>query len=282
MATWAIGDVQGCHGELVRLIDKLGFDPSRDRLWFCGDLVNRGGQSLEVLRLVKSLGHAATVVLGNHDLSLLAVAQRRREEQARVNEELRAILFAPDRTELLDWLRVQPLLHVDRALGFALVHAGLFPRWSIADAERIAREIEDKLASTTHHRLLRQLFGNKPDTWNPKLRGIERWRAGINIFTRMRYCDVRGRIGFGEKGTPGTQRPGMYPWFSVPGRVERELRIVCGHWSTLGRFVGLGVHAIDTGCVWGGALTAMRLDGEEPEFVTIKSDRKPPTGKIQD
>jgi len=282
MATWAIGDVQGCHGELVRLIDKLGFDPSRDRLWFCGDLINRGGQSLEVLRLVKSLGHAATVVLGNHDLSLLAVAQRRREEQARVNEELRAILFAPDRTELLDWLRVQPLLHVDRALGFALVHAGLFPRWSIADAERIAREIEDKLASTTHHRLLRQLFGNKPDTWNPKLRGIERWRAGINIFTRMRYCDVRGRIGFGEKGTPGTQRPGMYPWFSVPGRVERELRIVCGHWSTLGRFVGLGVHAIDTGCVWGGALTAMRLDGEEPEFVTIKSDRKPPTGKIQD
>ncbi|MBN8727500.1 MAG: symmetrical bis(5'-nucleosyl)-tetraphosphatase [Xanthomonadales bacterium] len=282
MATWAIGDIQGCHDELVRLIDRLGFDPSRDRLWFCGDLVNRGGQSLEVLRLVRSLGDAATVALGNHDLSLLAIAERRREEQARVNPELRAVLFAPDRDELLDWLRRRKLLHVDRALGFALVHAGLFPRWSIADAERIAREIEDKLAGPTHHRLLRQLFGNKPDTWNPKLRGIERWRAGINIFTRMRYCDVRGRIGFADKGTPGTQRPGMYPWFSVPGRVERDLRIVCGHWSTLGRFVGLGIHAIDTGCVWGGALTAMRLDGEEPEFVTIKSDREPQAGKAQD
>lgn len=282
MATWAIGDIQGCHDELVRLVDRLGFDPSRDRLWFCGDLVNRGGQSLEVLRLVKSLGDAATVVLGNHDLSLLAIAERRREEQARVNPELRAILFAPDRDELLDWLRGRKLLHVDRGLGFALVHAGLFPRWTIADAERIAREIEDKLAGSTHHRLLRQLFGNKPDTWSPKLRGIERWRAGINIFTRMRYCDVRGRIGFGDKGAPGTQRPGLYPWFSVPGRVERDLRIVCGHWSTLGRFVGLGIHAIDTGCVWGGALTAMRVDSEEPEFFTIKSDREPQAGKAQD
>jgi bis(5'-nucleosyl)-tetraphosphatase (symmetrical) len=282
MATWAIGDIQGCNDELVRLVDRLGFDPSRDRLWFCGDLVNRGGQSLEVLRLVKSLGPAATVVLGNHDLSLLAIAERRREEQARVNPELRAILFAPDRDELLDWLRGRKLLHVDRGLGFALVHAGLFPRWTIADAERIAREIEDKLAGPTHHRLLRQLFGNKPDTWSPKLRGIERWRAGINIFTRMRYCDVRGRIGFGDKGAPGPPRPGMYPWCSVPGRLERELRIVCGHWSTLGRFIGLGIHAIDTGCVWGGALTAMRLDSEEPEFVTIKSERKPQAGQAQD
>ena len=282
MATWAIGDIQGCHDELVRLIEKLRFEPARDKLWFCGDLVNRGGQSLAVLRLIKSLGDAAVIVLGNHDLSLLAIAERKPPEQARVNAELREVLFAPDRDDLLDWLRRQKLLHVDRGLGFTLVHAGLFHRWTIHEAEDIAREIEDKLGGEGHRRLLKQLFGNKPDLWNPKLRGIDRWRAGINVMTRMRFCDVRGRIAFSDKGMPGTQRPGLYPWFAVPGQVKRGTRIVCGHWSTLGRFSGLGIYAIDTGCVWGGALTALRLDGEEPEFVSIKSDRKPVPGKEQD
>lgn len=282
MATWAIGDIQGCHDELVHLIEKLHFDPARDKLWFCGDLVNRGGQSLAVLRLIKSLGDSAIVVLGNHDLSLLAIAERKPAEQARVNAELREVLFAPDHDDLLDWLRRQNLLHVDRELGFMLVHAGLFLRWTTHDAEEIAREIEDKLRGEGHRRLLKQLFGNKPDLWNPKLRGIDRWRAGINVLTRMRYCDVRGRIAFSDKGIPGTQRPGLYPWFAVPGQVKRDMRIVCGHWSTLGRFSGLGIYAIDTGCVWGGALTALRLDSEEPEFVSIKSDRKPVPGKEQD
>jgi bis(5'-nucleosyl)-tetraphosphatase (symmetrical) len=282
MATWAIGDIQGCHDELARLIDKLRFDPASDTLWFCGDLVNRGGQSLAVLRLVKSIGDRAVVALGNHDLSLLAIAERKREDQARVNAELREVLFAPDRDELLTWLRRQNLLHVDRTLGFALVHAGLFPRWTIEQAVEVAREIEDKLRSDSYRRLMKQLFGNKPDLWTPKLRGIDRWRAGINVFTRMRYCDVRGRIGFGDKGAPGTQRPGLYPWYEVPGQIRRDIRIVCGHWSTLGLFSGLGVHAIDTGCVWGGALTALRLDGDEPEYVAIKSDRKPVAGKEQD
>ena len=282
MATWAIGDIQGCHDELLQLIDKLRFDPARDTLWFCGDLVNRGGQSLAVLRLVKSLGERAVVVLGNHDLSLLAVAERKREEQSRVNAELREILFAPDRDELLDWLRSRPLLHVDRDLNFALVHAGLFYRWTLAEAEQIAREIEERLRNDGSRRLLKQMFGNKPDLWNPKLRGIDRWRAGINVFTRMRYCDVRGRISFNDKGTPGTQRPGLYPWFEVPGQLPRSIRVVCGHWSTLGRFGGLGVHAIDTGCVWGGELTALRVDSEEPQYVSIKSRRKPSGGKSKD
>jgi bis(5'-nucleosyl)-tetraphosphatase (symmetrical) len=282
MATWAIGDIQGCHDELTRLLDKLRLDPVADRLWFCGDLVNRGGQSLAVLRLVKSFGERAVVALGNHDLSLLAIAERKREDQARVNPELREVLFAPDRDELLDWLRRQNLLHIDRELGFLLVHAGLFPRWTVDEAVELAREIEERLRSEGYRRLLKQMFGNKPDLWTPKLRGIDRWRAGINVFTRMRYCDVRGRIGFGDKGAPGTQRPGLYPWFEVPGMVKRDIRVVCGHWSTLGRFAGLGVHAIDTGCVWGGALTALRLDSEEPEYVTIKSDRKPVVGKEQD
>jgi bis(5'-nucleosyl)-tetraphosphatase (symmetrical) len=282
MATWAIGDVQGCHDELARLIDKLRFDPARDTLWFCGDLVNRGGQSLAVLRLVRSLGERAIVALGNHDLSLLAIAERKPQEQARVNPELREVLFAPDRDDLLLWLRRRNLLHIDRELGYLLVHAGLFPRWTVEQAVEVAREIEERLRSDGYRRLLKQMFGNKPDLWTPKLRGIDRWRAGINVFTRMRYCDVRGRIAFGDKGAPGTQRPGLYPWYEVPGVVRRDIRIVCGHWSTLGRFAGLGVHAIDTGCVWGGWLTALRLDAEEPEFVTIKSDRKPVAGKEQD
>ena len=282
MATWAIGDIQGCHDELARLIDKLRFDPAADKLWFCGDLVNRGGQSLAVLRLVRSLGDRAIVTLGNHDLSLLAIAERRQQEQARVNPELREVLFAPDRDELLAWLRTRNLVHVDRTLGFLLVHAGLFPRWTTRQAEDLAREIEEKLRGDGYRRLMKQMFGNKPDLWNPKLRGIDRWRAGINVFTRMRYCDVRGRIAFGDKGAPGTQRPGLYPWYEVPGQAPRDIRVVCGHWSTLGRFSGLGIHAIDTGCVWGGALTALRLDSEEPEYVTIKSDRKPVAGKEQD
>ena len=176
MATWAIGDIQGCHDELARLIDKLRFDPAADKLWFCGDLVNRGGQSLAVLRLVRSLGDRAIVALGNHDLSLLAIAERRQQEQARVNPELREVLFAPDRDELLAWLRTRNLVHVDRTLGFLLVHAGLFPRWTTRQAEDLAREIEEKLRGDGYRRLMKQMFGNKPDLWNPKLRGIDRWR----------------------------------------------------------------------------------------------------------
>ena len=282
MSVWAIGDLQGCLEPTQRLLEKIAFDPSRDTLWFCGDLVNRGGQSLEVLRLVMSLGERTISVLGNHDLSLLAVAERREEEQAKVNPELRAVLFAPDRDELLGWLRTRPLLHVDRGLGFALVHAGLAPRWTIERAERAAREVEQRLRSPSYKVLMRQMFGNKPDMWSPKLQGIERLRASINVFTRMRFCDIRGRIAFNEKGAPGTQKPGLYPWFEVPGHAPRELRIVCGHWSTLGLFAGLGIYAIDTGCVWGGALTALRLDGEHQELVALKSNRPAPAGKAID
>jgi bis(5'-nucleosyl)-tetraphosphatase (symmetrical) len=162
------------------------------------------------------------------------------------------------------------------------VHAGLFPRWTTEQAIEAAREIEDRLRGEGYRRLMKQLFGNKPDLWHSKLRGIDRLRASINVFTRMRYCDVRGRIAFGEKGMPGTQRPGLYPWYEVPGQTKRDVRIVCGHWSTLGRFAGLGVYMIDTGCVWGGSLTALRLDSAESEFVAIKSDRKPPAGKEGD
>jgi bis(5'-nucleosyl)-tetraphosphatase (symmetrical) len=280
MATYAIGDVQGCYDELARLLEKIRFDSVHDTLWFCGDLVNRGGQSLAVLRLVHSMRKHAIVVLGNHDLSLLAIAEREEDEQKRVNEELREVLFAPDRKELLDWLRTRPLLHVDARLNFLLVHAGLAPRWNVERAERAAREVEQRLAGDGARRLLKSMFGNKPDIWTPRLQGMDRLRATINVMTRLRYCDSRGRIAYNEKGTPGTQKPGLYPWFEVPGVERRDIRIVCGHWSTLGRFAGLGVYAIDGGCVWGGELIALKLDEEEPQFITIKSKRPRPAGKF--
>jgi len=268
MAIWAIGDLQGCFDATSRLLDKLRFDPGRDILWLCGDLVNRGGQSLETLRLVHSLRESVVCVLGNHDLSLLAIAERTLDDQRKVNADLQRILFAEDRDALLDWLRARPLLHVDRELGWMMVHAGLAPRWSIPDAEKYAREVERKLHGPDAHKLLRSMYGNHPH-WSPHLHGVPRDRAIINTFTRMRYCSPRGRIAFDEKGTPGTQEPGVYPWYEVPGRAERELKIVCGHWSALGLFIGHGVHALDTGAVWGGKLTALQLDSEELHIVQV-------------
>ena len=272
MATWAVGDLQGCYPELQRLIERLRFDPARDRLWFCGDLVNRGGQSLEVLRLLRELGDRAVVTLGNHDLSLLAVAQRDEAAQARVNPELRSVLFAPDRDALLDWLRTRRLLHHDAVLNYTMVHAGFAQRWNLKQAQRVASEIERELRGPQNARLLQHLFGNRPALWHPGLKGTERLRAGINVLTRMRYCDAHGRLDFDAKGSPGTQPVGLYPWFEVPGMRRRETRIVFGHWSALGRFAGLGVYGLDTGCVWGGRLTAMRLDSSEPEFVSVAAE----------
>lgn len=268
MAIWAIGDLQGCYGPTRRLLDRIGFDPATDTLWFCGDLVNRGGESLETLRLVYSLRKHCHVVLGNHDLSLLAIAERDEAQQKRVNPDLRSILFAPDRDELLDWLRGRPLLHADRELGWMMIHAGLAPGWTTQTAQKHAQEVERRLQGKGRKKLLRNMYGDRP-AWSNGLRGVDRERAIINVFTRMRYCTPRGRIAFDEKGAPGTQAPGLYPWYSVPGRAERDLKIACGHWSTLGLFIGHGVHALDTGAVWGGKLTALQLDSEELRVVQV-------------
>ena len=281
MATWAIGDLQGCLDPLRRLLDAIRFDPAADRLWFCGDLVNRGGESLETLRLVHSLRESSVVVLGNHDLSLLAIGARSAEEQRRVNPDLQRVLFAEDAGTLLDWLRLRPLLHADRALGWMMVHAGLAPKWTVAMAERHAREVEAKLHGDAYRKLLRTMYGDKP-AWSPRLSGSDRDRAIINVFTRLRYCSPKGRIAFEEKGPPGTQQPGLYPWYAVPGRVERDLKLVCGHWSALGLFIGQGVHAIDTGAVWGGKLTALRLDAEALQVVQVAGrdvPADPPRGR---
>lgn len=268
MAIWAIGDLQGCYDATQRLLERLRFDPAADSLWFCGDLVNRGGQSLETLRLVHSLRANATVVLGNHDLSLLAIGERREEEQRKVNPDLQRVVLADDRDELLGWLRTRKLAHIDRKLGWMMVHAGLAPKWTTQLAERHAREVEERLQNDQYRRLLKNMYGDGP-TWNPQLAGVDRHRAIINVFTRMRYCSPRGRIAFEDKGPPGTQPVGLYPWYAVPGRAERDLKIVCGHWSTLGLFIGHGVHAIDTGAVWGGKLTALQLDTDELRIVQV-------------
>ncbi|MEO6103589.1 MAG: symmetrical bis(5'-nucleosyl)-tetraphosphatase [Pseudoxanthomonas sp.] len=276
MSIWAIGDLQGCYDATQRLLERLRFDPAADKLWFCGDLVNRGGQSLETLRLVHSLRASSVVVLGNHDLSLLAIGERTPDEQRKVNPDLQRIVMADDREELLTWLRMQELAHVDRELGWMMIHAGLAPKWTTSLAEKHAREVEQQLHGDGYRKLFRNMYGDKPN-WSPQLGGYDRSRAIINILTRMRYCTPRGRMAIEEKGTPGMQAQGLYPWYEVPGRAQRDLKIVCGHWSTLGLMIGHGVHAIDTGAVWGGKLTALQLDTDELRLVQVPGrDVSPP------
>lgn len=259
MAIYAIGDVQGCFDPLKRLIDALPFEPASDRLWFVGDLVNRGPQSLEVLRFVKALGGTATVVLGNHDLHLLMLA----EGFGRANKEdtLGAVLAAPDRDELLAWLRAQPLFHLDG--DWALVHAGLLPAWSVAQAQALAAEVSRALTAPDYREFLARMWGSEPAAWRDDLAGWERLRVIVNAMTRMRFVTASGAMELhatGAKGPPEQGPAGCLPWFAVPGRASREHNIVCGHWSALGFHEAPNLLAIDTGCLWGGALTAVRLD----------------------
>src|SRR3970282_44089 len=202
MSVWAIGDLQGCYDTTQRMLERIGFDPARDRLWFCGDLVNRGAQSLETLRLVHSLRECSTVVLGNHDLSLLAIGERHEDEQRKVNPDLQRVVFAEDRDLLLGWLRMQKLIHVDRSLGWMMVHAGLAPQWTTQLAEKHAREVEHRLQGDDHRRLLKNMYGDGP-AWHPRLVGLDRHRAIINICTRMRYCSPRGKNSYVEQGITG-------------------------------------------------------------------------------
>lgn len=260
MATYVIGDIQGCHDELQRLVATIGFDPETDRLWFTGDLVNRGPRSLEVLRYVRDLGEGAVTVLGNHDLHLLAVALG--GARVRRSDTLDAILAAPDCDELLEWLRRRPLLHHDERLGFTLVHAGMPPQWDLDTAVKCAHEVEAVLAGSAVAEFFQHLYGDTPDQWRTDLVGWPRLRFVVNAFTRLRYCDAEGRMALNEKGAPGTQTPELLPWFEVPGRRSQGLRILFGHWSTLGgpSAQRRGILPLDTGCVWGGKLTAVRLD----------------------
>ncbi|QIK38005.1 symmetrical bis(5'-nucleosyl)-tetraphosphatase [Caldichromatium japonicum] len=257
MAIYAIGDVQGCDAELCRLLEHIAFDPTQDRLWFTGDLVNRGPDSLAVLRRVRALGDRAVVVLGNHDLHLLAVAAGNLKH---ADSSLQPILRAPDCDDLLAWLRHRPLLHHDPDRNITLVHAGLPPQWDLAQAQACAQELEAVLHSDGYPDFLRAMYSNEPARWSPGLKGLDRLRFIANSLTRLRFCTADGGLALKEKGPLGSQPPGVLPWFAVPGRRSQALRIVFGHWSTLGYWSGANVWAIDSGCVWGGALTALRLD----------------------
>ncbi|WP_349431912.1 symmetrical bis(5'-nucleosyl)-tetraphosphatase [Methylomarinum sp. Ch1-1] len=264
MSIYAIGDIQGCYDELLRLLDIVEFNENRDQLWFAGDLVNRGPKSLQTLRFVKSLGDAAVTVLGNHDLHLIAISLAQRK--LRKKDSLRQVLEAPDHEELIHWLRHRPLFHSQD--NFCLLHAGLPPQWDFHQTQKMAAKAENILQGPNYAGFFKSMYGDKPSLWSTELNNTEQARFIVNCFTRMRYCDTQGRLDFSHKGAPGTQPQTLYPWFAVPGRKSADMKIIFGHWSTLGYYHGHNCYAIDTGCLWGGQLTALRLDNP-PERISI-------------
>jgi bis(5'-nucleosyl)-tetraphosphatase (symmetrical) len=273
LAHYAVGDLQGCHAEFMALLDRLHFDPSRDRLWLTGDLVNRGPDSLAVLREVRALGRCVTVVLGNHDLHLLAMAWAPKTVRRR-EPGLEAVLDAPDSAELLAWLGSRPLLHRDRKLGWTLIHAGLPPQWTLAQAEKCAGEVERALRQDAAG-LLREMYGDQPDRWSPGLKGVERLRFSVNCLTRLRFVDREGRLLLGFKGSIADAPRTAMPWFRHPARATKDDAFVFGHWSALGYLSEPGLRCLDTGCVWGGALCALRLDREEePVMLACRGNQR--------
>jgi bis(5'-nucleosyl)-tetraphosphatase (symmetrical) len=255
MATYAIGDVQGCSQPLHRLLDRIQFNPQHDRLWFVGDLVNRGPDSAGVLRLIKALGPAASVVLGNHDLFLLAAAQD--IVALRPKDTIQDVLNASDRHELIEWLGRRPLYHRERS--FVMVHAGLLPQWSVEDAVLFAEEIEHTLAGSESRCFLKELFHGSPRRWEESLTGIARMTAATRVLTRIRTCTITGELS-GFSGPLDDVPPGYFPWFRVPHRRNRDGTIITGHWAALGLHFEDNYWGIDSGCVWGRTLTAVRLE----------------------
>ncbi len=264
MSRYAIGDVQGCYTELRSLLAELKFSPDRDRIWFVGDLVNRGPQSLEVLRFVRALGANAVTVLGNHDLHLLAVAfgsHRRRKA-----DTLDAIFTASDRDELLGWLIARPLAHCEH--DDLLVHAGLVPQWTVATALALAREVESALG-TDPRALFENMYGDEPTRWSDSLAGMERLRFAINVLTRLRVCTADGEVDLKVKGKPPRGHSKLRPWFDIETRRSAATRVVFGHWSALGLILRPDILGLDSGCVWGGALTAVDLDDRERPPIAV-------------
>ena len=279
MAVYAIGDIQGCCDELEALIAQLNYDPISDELWLVGDLVNRGPDSLATLRLVKSLGSGAITILGNHDLHLLALSAARKTGAATpvVDTWLQPVLDAPDTAALLDWLRQKPLAHYSAELNTLMVHAGVPAEWSLGETLDHAAEVQGELTGENGDAFLAAMYGSKPTRWSAELSGIDRLRFITNALTRIRYSTRDGTLDFAEKLAPGTQPEHLLPWFELPDRSCADTRIVFGHWSTLGFLARDNVVALDTGCVWGGRLTAFRLD-EPADPVTVASGQTPRYG----
>lgn len=259
MTRYAIGDLQGCDRELRALLARLKFSPDRDRLWFVGDLVNRGPGSLAALRRVRELGDNAVVVLGNHDLHLLALAHG--VHRRRKSDTLDEVLAAPDREQLLEWLLTRPLAHAEG--GDLMVHAGLVPQWTVELTLQLAQAVSAALRHDPRT-LFEHMYGNEPERWDERLTGFERLRFTINVLTRLRLCTADGRVDLDAKGAPPPPTSPLRPWFEHPARRSRSARVIFGHWSALGLVQGHGVVGLDTGCVWGGALTALDLDAQRP------------------
>jgi bis(5'-nucleosyl)-tetraphosphatase (symmetrical) len=256
MATYAIGDVQGCFSSLERLVEHIAFDPAHDRLWFVGDLVNRGPESLRVLRFVKDLKHAAMTVLGNHDLFLIAAAAG--VVSLRPKDTIADVLAADDGGELIDWLRHQRLLY--RSDPFTLVHAGLLPQWTVDEAAVFASEVESALHGPDYHTLLRRLYRKPGPQWTSSLNGTDRLAAVTTVLTRLRTCSEAGIMESDYSGPPADAPAGFLPWYEIPGRRSETTTIVCGHWAALGLHLTENILALDSGCVWGRRLTAIRLE----------------------
>ena len=268
MTEYAIGDLQGCYDPFRRLLDKIAFDPEKDKVWLTGDLVNRGPKSRRTLRFVKSLGDSAVTVLGNHDLHLLALAHDIRYSNAHF-DSLWKIIGQEDCRELLDWLRFRPFAHYSEKLNTLMVHAGIPPRWSVKKTLRLAAEVEAALRADNYLDFLRTMYGNKPDRWSGKLEGADRLRFIVNALTRMRMIGPDRRIDFTHTGPPEKAAPGLVPWFWADNAKWRGTRIVFGHWSALGLIVNEQIVAVDTGCVWGRQLTAVRLT-KQPKVVKVQ------------
>lgn len=261
MPTYAIGDVQGCLSTLQALLDRLRFEPGRDALWFCGDLINRGPDSLNTLRFIKNLGDSARVVLGNHDLHALALAQG--FGKAHPKDTLTALFSAEDGPDLLYWLSQQKLIHCDPALGYVMVHAGIPPQWTFEQALRYAKEVEAVLSSGSED-FYAHMYGNDPNCWQDSLQGYPRLRLITNYLTRMRFCKADGTLELKHKGRPDQAPPGFKPWYLFRKPDKDPCHIVFGHWSLLhGQCPVPHIHALDTGCVWDGPLTAMNLESRE-------------------
>ncbi len=262
MATYAVGDIQGCLKPLKRLMDCVNFDPAVDTLWVAGDMVNRGPESLATLRFLHSLGDSVVAVLGNHDLHLLAVAFDFRPPGR--NDTFHDILEAPDKDTLIEWLRHQKLVHYDADLGFTMVHAGIPPQWTLCEALIYSEEVEAVLQSSAITDFLVNMYGDLPDKWNSKLKGNDRLRVITNYFTRMRFCKPGGRLELASKQAATNHPPGFLPWFAHPKRKTAKDRIVFGHWAALeGKVKTDNVYALDTGCVWGGRLSMLRLEDKK-------------------
>jgi bis(5'-nucleosyl)-tetraphosphatase (symmetrical) len=275
MARWAIGDIQGCHEEFEELLQLIGFSADRDRLWLVGDLVNRGPGSLQVLRRVRTLSDNVACVFGNHDLHLLAVALA--GARLRKRDTLDEILHATDRDALLEWLLHRPLVHYEplgEGRGDLLLHAGVVPQWDLAHTLALAAEVEQALRREPRA-LLTHMYGDRPSRWRDSLTGSARLRVAINVLTRMRFCTRDGRIDLAHKGKPDSVEPPLMPWFQAPRRIDPRVRIVFGHWSALGFYRAGGLLGLDTGCVWGGPLTAVNLDEVDapPRMVASRQPR---------